>query len=84
MDEEQREFMRRMKNGLSVIRTQYAIKLLWEGDALGAEKYKAEFERFAARYPYSGDAQSEKELLLLAVQAALKGGENGEGYGMNV
>ena len=30
MDEEQREFMRRMKNGLSVIRTQYAIKLLWE------------------------------------------------------
>ena len=84
MDEEQREFMRRMKNGLSVIRTQYALKLLWEGDALGAEKYKAEFERFAARYPYSGDAQSEKELLLLAGQAALEGGENGEGYGMNV
>lgn len=71
LNAEQLKFMNSMKNSLSVLRTQYALKLLYEQDNQGAEKIKMDFERYAANYPYEGDAQSERELMLIAEQAAL-------------
>lgn len=71
LNEEQLKFMNSMKSSLAVLRTQYALKLLYEQDNQGAEKIKMDFERFAANYPYKGDAQSERELMFIAEQAAL-------------
>lgn len=71
LNKEQLLFMKRMKNSLSVLRTQYALKLLYEQDNQGAENIKRDFERYAANYPYKGDAQSERELVLIAEKEAL-------------
>lgn len=62
----QRRFMRQMKNFPSVLRTEYAIALLRDGDAVRAAALRARFEKLAATYPYQGDIAQERSLLALA------------------
>ena len=58
-----------MKTFPSVIRTQYVIALLEHNDKQAAAALK-QFDAMARRYPYTGDIESERELLALAAQAA--------------
>lgn len=69
-DKGQQQFMKSMKSHPSVLRTEYALALLDEGDAEKAAKLKAVFEKVAASYPYPQDAQAERELLERMDEAA--------------
>lgn len=58
--------MKSMRTFPSVIRTEYVYALMSEKDANKEEKYKAEFEKCAKKYPYPSDIQSERELMEMA------------------
>lgn len=55
-------------NNPSALRTQYAYALIFQKDEKKAEKIKKRFDKLLVSYPYSGEAQSEKELLELCEQ----------------
>ena len=59
-------FMKAMKDTLSILRTQYAIALLYDGDKAKAETIKAQFEKRAKTYPYPHEIDSERELMAIA------------------
>ena len=52
-------------NNPSALRTQYAYALINQKDEKKTEKIKKRFDKVIASYPYSGEAQSEMELLRL-------------------
>ena len=56
--------MKAMKSFSSVIRTEYALALLFEKDTQKAEENT--FEKVAKTYPYSQDIESERELMRIA------------------
>lgn len=60
---EQRRFMKRMKDYISVIRTEYALARLAKGDEALAAETLARFEKAAKRHPAEADVASERELL---------------------
>lgn len=62
----QQKIMRAMKSQLSVLRTEYGIKLLRDNDAQGAEKILNTFEKIASKYPNPQEAEAERELIALA------------------
>lgn len=62
----QRRFMRQMKDFPSVLRTEYALALLRDGDKERAALLRGRFEKNAAAYPYQGDIEQERSLLALA------------------
>ena len=64
LNNEQKKFMKQMKNFPSVLRTEFAYSLLSEKDTVKAEKIKAQFENIAKTYPYSNDVQAERELMM--------------------
>ena len=66
LTKEQKKFMKSMKRFPTVLRTQYALALLFERDAAKAETIKNEFEKVAKTYPYSQDIESERELIEIA------------------
>lgn len=66
MSKGQRKFMKAMKRFPSVLRTEYALALLFEKDAAKAEATKAKFEKIAKTYPYPNDIASERELMEIA------------------
>ena len=66
----QRRFMRQMKNFPSVLRTEYAIALLRDGDRERAAALRTRFEKIAATYPYQGDIEQERSLFALADEKA--------------
>ena len=59
-------FMKAMKDTPSILRTQYAIALLYENDKAKAETIKAQFEKRAQTYPYPHEIDSERDLMKLA------------------
>ena len=59
-------FMKTMKDTPSILRTQYAIALLYENDKAKAETIKAQFEKRAKTYPYPHEIDSERDLMKLA------------------
>jgi hypothetical protein len=63
---EQLKLMKQMQKFPSVIRTEYAYALLYEKDQPKARQMKARFEKYAKNYPYTGDIESERELLEIA------------------
>ena len=63
---EVKNFMKAMKTFPSVIRMEYAYRLLAEHDPDGATKSMASFERVAATYPYPNDINTERELMEIA------------------
>lgn len=66
LTKEQKKFMKQMRNFLTVLRTEYALALLYEEDIKKAEKIKAEFEKRCKTHPYKPDIESEKELINIA------------------
>lgn len=66
LTKEQKKFMKSMKTFCSVLRTQYALALLAEGDVAKAGEIKARFEKLAKSHPYPNDIQLERELMVLA------------------
>ena len=60
---ELKKFMKAMKTFPSVIRLEYAYRLLAEHDSESAAKSMAAFERVAATYPYPNDINTERELM---------------------
>ena len=67
LDDQQRKFMRAMRNFPSILRTQYAEALLKNHDEKTANAILAQFERIAKRYPHPSDIESERELLQAAM-----------------
>ena len=65
---ELKKFMKAMKTFPSVIRMEYAYRLLAEHDPEGAAKSFAAFERVAATYPYPNDINTERELMEIAAK----------------
>ena len=63
---ELKKFMKAMKTFPSVIRLEYAYRLLAEHDPEGAAKSMATFERVAVTYPYPNDINTERELMEIA------------------
>jgi len=61
-DKEQRRVMKQMAGMITVLRTEYALALLYDRDEAKAGRLLAAFDRAAAQYPYSGDAESERSL----------------------
>ena len=63
-----KKFMKAMKTFPSVIRLEYAYRLLAEHDSESAAKSMAAFERVAATYPYPNDINTERELMEIAAK----------------
>lgn len=63
---ELKNFMKAMKTFPSVIRMEYAYRLLAKHDPDSAAKSMAAFERVAATYPYPNDINTERELMEIA------------------
>ena len=59
-------FMKAMKDNISILRTQYAIALLHEGDKEKAETIKAQFEKRAKTHPYPHEVAPERDLMAIA------------------
>lgn len=70
LDKEEEAFMKSMKSFISVLRTRYAYALLFEKDEEKADKWKAQFEKCAAKYPYACDVEAERELMVIAEERA--------------
>lgn len=68
--EEEKRFMKSMKNFPSVLRTEYALALLAEENREKAEKLLEKFRKTEKTYPYPSDIQSERELLEIVQQKA--------------
>ena len=64
-------FRRQMKNFLSVLRTEYLVALLADGDTARAERIRAQFETRTATYPFAAEAAGERERLALGRAKAL-------------
>ena len=58
-------FMKAMKDNPSILRTQYAIALLHEGEKEKAETIKAQFEKRAKTYPYPHEIAPERDLMAI-------------------
>ncbi len=64
----QKQFMKQMKKFPSVLRTTYAIELLYNGNDSDAEKTLHEFHTIAKTYPYQGDMKDELHLIEFAAK----------------
>ena len=62
----QRRFMRQMKEFPCVLRKEYALALLHNGDKERAAKLRTQFEKIAKTYPYQGEIEQDRSLLELA------------------
>ena len=62
----QKNFMISMKSFLSVIRTEYALALIYEKNFDKAQEIRRRFEKNAAVYPYPQDAEFERKLINIA------------------
>lgn len=60
-----RKTMKAMKTSISILRTEYAIALLYDKDEAKAGKHLAAFEKRAKTYPYTGDVESERDLIAM-------------------
>jgi hypothetical protein len=63
LNKQQVNFMKTMRNSLSILRTQYAYALLSEKDEQKASKIREQFEKSALVYPYPSEVESERELV---------------------
>lgn len=66
LTKEQKKFMKTMKRFPSVLRTEYALALLFGDNIERSEKIGSEFEKVANTYPYSQEIDSERHLMNIA------------------
>lgn len=62
LTKDMKKILKARVNNPSALRTQYAYALINQKDEKKAEKIKKRFDKIIASYPYSGEAQSEREL----------------------
>jgi len=72
LDKSQKAFMFRMKNFISVLRTEYVYALLFEKDFEKAQKIKSDFEKAAEKYPHQSSVESERDLIHIAESLSLR------------
>lgn len=65
LTKDMKKILKARVNNPSALRTQYAYALINQKDEKKTEKIKKRFDKIIASYPYSGEAQSERELLSL-------------------
>jgi len=63
LTKEQKKFMKAMKSFPSVLRTEYALALLFENDTARAKKVQKDFDKAAKTYPYPHEIDSERDLI---------------------
>ena len=63
LDKKQKSFMRSMKKYPSVLRTEYAISLIYNKDSEMAKKIKGTFDKVSKSYPYRAEITDEKRLI---------------------
>ena len=68
LTKEQKKFIKATKRSPSVLRTQYALALLWEKDAAKAGAIRRSFEKTVNAYPYPHEIDFERELMRIAEQ----------------
>lgn len=68
--QEQRKFMKSMRRFPPILRTQYALALLYEHDLPKAEAFLTQFEACAAAHPYPSEIEGERELIARAKSLA--------------
>lgn len=73
LTKEQRTFMQTMKRFPSVLRTEYALALLFEKDEKKAQKIERVFEKVARTYPYAHESNFELKLSKIAKEIMEKG-----------
>ena len=66
LSQQQLKIMKMLKTQPSVMRTEYAIKLLYDNDPEGAKKVLAAFDKAAVKYPSPQEMDAERELIALA------------------
>lgn len=66
LSKNQLKIMKLMRTQPSVLRTGYALKLLYDNDPEEAQKVLADFDRVAAKYPNPQEIEAERELIALA------------------
>lgn len=76
LTKEQKNFMKSMKRFPSVLRTEYALALLFDKDTEKAEKILKSFEKAAKSYPYPHEIDSERELIEIAKSKVLDSSSN--------
>ncbi len=62
--------MKAMKTSISLLRTEYALDLLYYKDEAKAKKTKQKIEKLTAKYPYPVELTSEGELMRIAEEKA--------------
>lgn len=67
---EMEKTMKTMKTSPSVLRTEYALALLSEGDAQKAKKIRDRFDKQTETYPYPCEAEAERELMRIVEERA--------------
>ncbi len=70
-----KQVLKAMKNHPAMVRTRYALALLRDGDAAGADKALADFEKAAAKHPNPQEIVGERELIEAIQAAALERAE---------
>ncbi len=70
LTKEQLKLMKAMKTSISVLRTEYALDLLYYKDEAKAKKTKQKIEKLTAKYPYPVELTSEGELMKIAEEKA--------------
>jgi hypothetical protein len=66
LSKQQLKLMKMLKAQPSVMRTEYAVKLIYDNDPEGAKKVLAAFDKVAEKYPSPQEMQTERELITLA------------------
>ena len=64
----QKNLIKKMQSSISVIRTEYALALLYDRDEAKAKKVEARFEKLAKEYPYPSELAGERELMEIVRQ----------------
>lgn len=66
LTKEQKNFMKAMKRYPTVLRTEYALALLYEEDSAKAETIQKEFDKAVKSYPYPQEIEAERDLMRIA------------------
>ncbi len=66
LTKEQKKFMKAMKRYPNVLRTEYALALLYEENYTKAETIQKEFDKAVKSYPYPQEIEAERNLMRIA------------------
>lgn len=66
LTKEQKKFMKAMKRYPTVLRTEYALALLYEENSAKAETIQKEFDKAVKSYPYPQEIEAERNLTRIA------------------